>query len=217
MTVTKLLQVSFGAGRLTGVIVLWLTVTLTGFWLFHAYGNTPGTMGTAVGHIPGEGLAQPANGGARLILFAHPHCPCTRATLAELAILLELNQSRVAAEVWFIRPTGMPAEWEQSSLWRTAAAIPGVRVFCDEGGNVARRLGAQTSGQVVLYDPEGKLMFRGGITRARSQAGDSTGRRAVLALLSGSAAVAEAPVFGCPLFAPGENCEMEKVPCQHCR
>jgi hypothetical protein len=194
-------------------ITIWLIVILTGFWGLHAYNNAPGRTGPAPGHVPDELLDQPTTGCYRLLLFAHPRCPCTRATLDELAVLLEINRVAVAAEVWFIRPKGMPMGWEQTPLWQAAAAIPGVSVHCDEEGVLARRLGAETSGQVVLYDPDGQLLFSGGITRARGQEGESAGRRAILSLLSGKAALPETPIFGCPLFAPGECCGKEEGSC----
>ena len=193
---------------------LWLSVMLTGFWGLHAYNNLPGRTGRVPAHIPDETGDQVKRGCPRLILFAHPRCPCTRATLAELAVLLEINRAPVAAEVRFIRPKGVPADWEQTSLWRAAAAIPGVSVYFDDEGALARRLGAETSGQVLLYGPDGDLLFSGGITRARGQDGDNAGRRAILSLLSGQAALRETPVFGCPLFAPGDGCGKDDDSCR---
>jgi hypothetical protein len=195
-------------------VILWLAVTLQAFLEFHGYSSTPGTTAATPVRIPDALRAQSGNRTFQLILFAHPRCPCTRATLTELAILLEINHDPVSVEVRFIRPKGMPAGWEQTAHWRTAAAIPGVDVFGDEDGAVARRLGAETSGQVVLYDPNGHLLFSGGITRARGQDGESAGRRAILMLLSGKVTPADAPVFGCPLFAPGERCGKEEYPCR---
>ena len=189
-------------------VPLWLTVTLTGFWGFHAYSNAPGKTGPTPVHAPDESFDQPGKC-SRLILLAHPRCPCTWATLAELAVLLEINRNAIAAEVHFIRPKGKPVGWEQTSLWRTAEAIPGVRVYCDAEGVLARRLGVETSGAVVLYDPEGQVLFSGGITRARGQDGESASRRAILTLVSGKTATRNAPVFGCPLFAPGDCCGKE--------
>jgi hypothetical protein len=187
-------------------LTLWLTITGMGFWRFHAYSTVPGSAGIVPSHDPSRSSCP------RLILFAHPHCPCTRSTLAELAGLLERNREAIAVEVEFIRPKGLPEGWEQTSLWQTAAAIPGVSVRCDEGGKLARRLGAQTSGQVLLYASAGQLLFSGGITRARGQEGESVGRRAILDLLTGHTtrlSTRETPVFGCPLFAPDECCGKE--------
>ena len=48
-----------------------------------------------------------------------------------------------------------------------ASAIPGVIVTPDVGGRIAARLGAKTSGHVLVYDENGVLKFSGGITAAR--------------------------------------------------
>jgi len=69
--------------------------------------------------------------------MAHPHCPCTRATLGELAVLMARVQKRVNAVVVFVVPNGVPEKWEETDLWRNAAQIPGVRVLKDVGGKEA--------------------------------------------------------------------------------
>jgi hypothetical protein len=54
----------------------------------------------------------------------------------------------------------------------------------------------------VLYGTDGRLLFRGGITGARGHEGDSAGRDAVVALISGgvSSAAVSTPVFGCQIL-----------------
>jgi hypothetical protein len=57
---------------------------------------------------------------------------------------------------------------------------------------------------VVLYDPEGRLVYRGGITGARGHSGANAGRAAVVAAIERSPnALDRGPVFGCPLERPG--------------
>lgn len=115
-------------------------------------------------------------------------------------------QGRLIAQVLFIEPAGTKADWVETDLWRSAAAMPGVTVHRDEAGIEARRFGCETSGQALLYGREGRLMFQGGITSARGHAGDNIGRSAVEALLfQGQARQTQTPVFGCPLFAPTDE------------
>ena len=67
----------------------------------------------------------------------------------------------------------------------------------------ARLFEARTSGHVVLYDAGGRLLFSGGITRARGHVGDNYGRQQVSSLLRNhTVRVADGPVFGCPLEDP---------------
>ena len=54
----------------------------------------------------------------------------------------------------------------------------------DDDGAEARRFGAETSGQTLLYDEHGALLFSGGITGARGHAGDNAGRASLVALLN---------------------------------
>jgi hypothetical protein len=112
-------------------------------------------------------------------------------------------RARGKAEVYvlFVAPEGAPAAWEHTSYWPSARAIPGVQVRADLGGVETRRFGATTSGHVILYDPRGHLLYRGGITVGRGHEGDNPGRRAVVAYLQGERAeAARLPVFGCPLL-----------------
>ncbi len=70
----------------------------------------------------------------------------------------------------------------------------------DIQGREALRFGAATSGQTLLYDASGRLLFSGGITPARGHAGDNDGSDALLELLSGgSGRHHQTPVFGCSL------------------
>src|SRR4051812_9429667 len=133
-----------------------------------------------------------------VVMFAHPRCTCTRASLAELRKLAaERSFDTVIA---FLSPEGAPSDFVQSDLWTSATAIPGARVVRDDGGVEATRFGAGTSGATLLYGKDGALLFRGGITPSRGHEGDSFGRERVLALVDGRPADrSDAPVFGCQL------------------
>jgi hypothetical protein len=136
-----------------------------------------------------------------LVLFAHPHCPCTRASLHELDGLLAETQNRVSVSVVFTIPDGVPADWERGDLWNSAASIPGLSVIRDQRGREAHRFHVEGSGHVLLYAPSGKLLFSGGITASRGHEGDNLGRSAIVSfILDGHSAVSHTPVFGCSLL-----------------
>ncbi|MGV3532806.1 MAG: hypothetical protein ACO1QR_10585 [Chthoniobacteraceae bacterium] len=124
--------------------------------------------------------------------------------MGELDTLLAQKRVPLQIHVVFALPPGAGNEWSNTDLWRAASRLAGVEVHRDPGGTIARSLGAQTSGQVLLFDRGGALVFHGGITAARGHAGDNPGRTAILALLAGkrSAAPISTPVFGCALSAP---------------
>ncbi len=138
-----------------------------------------------------------------LVMFAHPRCPCTRASIGELAVLMAQCQGKVAAHVLFLRPEGVEG-WTETDLGRSAAAIPGVSVQWDERGRAARDFGAGTAGSGVLYDTNGSLLFHGGITDARGHSGDNDGREGIVALLGHKEARnVRTPVYGCSLASSG--------------
>jgi hypothetical protein len=189
---------------------LWLTVGLT-IWLLTisgglaflwAYAGTPGPSATAQSRWPaGASFARDPRGSA-LVLFLHPQCPCSRATLGELARLLAGASRPAAVYALVYRPVDAAEGWERTDLWDTAAAMHGVHVMTDVGGAQARVFGALISGQTLLYSATGSLLFSGGITDARGQEGDNPGRAALTSILAGvHPGPKQTPVFGCYLYA----------------
>ena len=134
-------------------------------------------------------------------MLVHPHCPCSRASVGELALLLAKAQGLSTTHVLFHQPAGVPADWHRTDLWSTASTIPGVTVSVDHDGIEARRFGIATSGHTLLYDGDGRLRFTGGITASRGHSGDNAGRTSVVALLLRQPAQRRSTsVFGCSLL-----------------
>jgi hypothetical protein len=184
---------------------LWLFMLAVGVGALWSYESTPSAAAAAPGMWPAASRIKPDAERATLVMLAHPHCPCTRASIGELARLITQAQGRVTAYVLFVKPSGFPDGWVQSDLWASAAAIPGVTPVLDDDGVEAGLFRAKTSGQTVLYDSAGNLLFSGGITSARGHAGDNAGRTAIVSLLTaGEAEERDTPVFGCPLSAQKE-------------
>jgi len=141
-----------------------------------------------------------------LILFAHPRCPCSRASLEELNRILAGRSGQIAAHILFMNPSGVSNDWTQTSLRATAESIAPVSVANDPDGKIARQFGAETSGFVVLYSPEGKLLFSGGITAGRGQIGDNTSKSALLERVARRENdPVGTPVFGCSLQCSSTN------------
>ncbi len=185
---------------LAAAFLLWLIVVGVGLGRLWAYAQTPGPAAHASALWPAATALVRDTHRPTLLVFAHPQCPCSRATIGELAILMAQARDRVTAYVIFYRPLNVEAGWEQTDLWRSAAAIPGVRVVPDENGAGATVFDAATSGQTLLYDADGRLIFSGGMTGARGHSGDNAGRTALTALLNGGrSATSQTPVFGCLL------------------
>jgi hypothetical protein len=188
-------------GFLAAAGVLWGSLLVVGFLFLAQEEFTPVKAWLPVTLFPRSSAVRPVSDKLTLVFFAHPHCPCTRASLHELEGLLAETQNRVSVTVVFTIPDGVPADWEQGDLWNSATSIPGVRVIKDQGGEEAHRFDVEGSGHVLLYAPSGKLLFSGGVTASRGHGGDNAGRSAVMSfILDGHSSVSHTPVFGCSLL-----------------
>ena len=186
--------------------VLWLSLAGAGMAYTWGYQNTPGNPGLPPAAWPNASRIQRTSKIPTLVLMIHPHCPCSRATIGELAVLMVHAQGLVDVHVLFVRPRAFAKDWEQTDLWNSVARIPGVKIMTDEDGVEAGLFGSLTSGQAMLYDPNSRLVFSGGITASRGHAGDNEGRSAILSwLTAGTASSKQTAVFGCPLFRPGHE------------
>jgi hypothetical protein len=188
-------------------LTLWLLVVGVGLSVLLGYENTPAVAAKPLASWPADSQIQREPDRPTLVMLVHPHCPCTRASIGELALLMAQTQGRLAAYVLFLKPAGFSENWEKTDLWQSAVGIPGVKPIIDYEGVEASRFKATTSGQSALYDVEGRLLFSGGITIARGHAGDNPGRSAIVSLVNTRIAEqTETPVFGCPLFDENSDC-----------
>jgi hypothetical protein len=186
--------------------LLWLGAIGAGFGALAWYDNSPAAPERFLAEWPSGSAIHCSEHGTTLVLFAHPRCPCTRASLGELEKIVAHCQPAVTPWVVFFKPEGAQGDWEQTDLWSTAGAIPGVHVMSDPGGEEARRFHVTTSGQTLLYNAQGELLFSGGITFARGHAGDNAGRNAIESYCMGnSPGYHQTPVFGCPIIATTEQ------------
>jgi hypothetical protein len=185
------------------VLAGWASAVGIGVLQIRAYENTSGAPSRAPVAWPVKTSVPLSDGVPTLILFVHPHCPCSRASIAELAQLMTDCGGNVSAIVLMLQPAGVDRDWVRTGLWESASAIPGVRVECDVDGVESRRFGTATSGQAHLYSSEGRLLFAGGITASRGHRGENVGRTAITSLVLDDRKVrhiAATPVYGCPLF-----------------
>ncbi|MEM9070698.1 MAG: RedB protein [Myxococcota bacterium] len=187
------------SGRVSfyAVLCAWAASVAGGVVWMMGYSFAPGRPATPPAEWPSS-IARDVER-PTLIVVAHPRCSCTRATLSELRRLLETSPP-LSALVLFTRPEGAPENWERSSLWTLAEAIPGAVVLSDPGGALSSRFGAHTSGSALLYSRDGRLLFHGGLTSSRGHHGESPGHVRIAALLRGQQPErSTSDVFGCSL------------------
>jgi hypothetical protein len=189
-----------GSAALAAILAIWTPAVAFGIHKLLQYSYTPGRPATAAPIWPVNPWVEQARNRPTLLLFVHPRCPCSTATIGELARIMAVDRDRVSATVFFYAPSTQSPDWARTDLWRDAMAIPGVRTAADRDGLAAQRFGAFTSGETLYFRTDGRLAFHGGITPSRGHAGDSSGRDAILNLLAGKPPIyASAPVFGCSI------------------
>lgn len=188
-------------------LVTAVLAAVVGWYQLFLFSSTPGQQLAAPAQLPAQLSADwPAPALSQfplLLVFIHPQCSCTHATLDQLDRILDhpgnATPVRIVLAVYQSRKLDRspvlaefkPATWLHQPF----------HLMADTDGALARRFGAATSGEIVLYAADGRLLFQGGITPERAQAGDSATADALRnALLKGTPQSGRARVFGCPIF-----------------
>ena len=148
--------------------------------------------------------AHATNGLSTVFIAVHPHCPCTRATVANLERALNgpAQDCKVVALIY--TPKNAASNWAATDTVERLNGF-GATAVTDIDGQTAASLGMKTSGQVVCYGRDGSLAFSGGVTPSRGHEGDCAGLDHLRDVLTGHAAQAHpstppaSEVYGCPL------------------
>lgn len=181
------------------VVVIWTVSVGIGFVWMTDYSTRPGIPADVSVKLPPNIFSESEYKMPKLVLFIHPQCPCTAATFTELEKIVASTQGLAKIKVIFYRPNDKPVEWIETAYWRRSKNIPDVEISSMTEEEI-EKFGVITSGQTLLYDAEGNLLFSGGITSARATEGDNTGRQIVETYLhKGKILSEETPVFGCSL------------------
>lgn len=191
-----------GLRALPWTILLWMIAILGGFTAIWSHASTPGKLADPIATLP-PGLPIALHDRLpTLLVFIHPECPCSRATLAHLAAIVDRAAVSVVL-VSLVPPAGDASGIGTSGCHKqlkTLSTHPLIHRVDDSHHELANRLGAVTSGDCFLYAPQGDLLFRGGITAARGHLGDNAGLQLLIDRLSEFDMPYQSyPVFGCPL------------------
>ena len=187
-----------------GIGIIWLVLVGLGMKMLLDYSCFPGISGNPPEKWITHSQMHLSPELPTLILFVHPHCPCSRASIGEFSKIITRCKDRLNAYVIFFKPELFPVKWVETDLWHTAKDIPGVKVICDNGGVEIRLFRALTSGHTLLYNTNGDLVFSGGITRARGHFGDNLGRNTIISFINkGTIHTKKTPTFGCLLNNKG--------------
>lgn len=189
----------------TAALFGWLALALAWTTSLWRHQSTPGESAAAPAAWPETSQLTRDASRFTLVAFAHPACPCVRTTLQELRKIEAQFAARVQVIVVSCVPPEAARESYQALVENVARTTPRTELFLDRGEREVARFGAHTSGEVMLFRPDGRLAFHGGITAGRGHSGPNQGIEAVVQLLEGSDRESIAPVFGCPLGTIGEG------------
>ncbi|HEX4383605.1 MAG TPA: hypothetical protein VH083_11665, partial [Myxococcales bacterium] len=122
---------------LIAAVLVWALLVGAGLYWFGKYKTTPGVQLDAPRLWPAASSVKLAPGRSSLLLFLHPQCDCSRATLEELKVILN-GAPNASASIVVEQLDGVPL---QGGPWQES--IPGATVFIDKDGVEARRFGAR--------------------------------------------------------------------------
>ena len=179
--------------------VLWCGVIAFGYASLLRYSFGVGNASPAPRTIPSSLAGFGTAGRPQLFVALHPRCPCSRATVRELAKILTRAANATETTVFMYKPGKESDSWMDGVLLQECRRM-NCQIRPDPNGQLAASLGSFTSGRVVLYDGHGKLRYHGGITGSRGHEGDNAGERAVIEILQGRRESQKSlPVFGCAI------------------
>lgn len=188
-----------GQSLLPVIVSVWVILIGGAFTALLGYHNVPGQRSDLGTVWPTNNSIKLDTQRANLMVFIHPQCPCSVASLNELARIQSICGIRLNTHVIFYSPSGMG--WEDTSKVRQALAIPNIHITNDVDGQLAQQFGALTSGHALLYSSNGRRIFSGGITPARGHEGENLGRSSIVQyVLEGETEYERTNVFGCPIF-----------------
>jgi hypothetical protein len=187
---------------MVGILSFSSICTLTGIAALFTFDQTAGAVSGVPDRWPSSSGVRRNAGSDTLLVFVHPQCACTVATVHEIATLdayRNPRSGRLATVVLFDHPRD--TAWEPGNLWNEVEhEIPGVHKIRDDDGREARRFGARTSGYTELYNAQGELLFKGGVTGSRGHEGDNLGLDQLRTSIdTGRRAAHTSLVFGCAL------------------
>lgn len=197
----SLVQSEFSIRRVAPLVLVWIFAIGVGLLLMLRYEFAASELAEAAHMWPADSRLTRDAQRSTLLMFVHPHCPCSGASLSELDRMLARCPRIVNVQVVFWKPPAAADDWTDSKLWKRAQQIGLAQAVWDNGGEETRRFDCRASGETLLYSADGELVFRGGLTASRGHEGGSRGQEALLAYLrDGVRPQQAAPAFGCSLF-----------------
>ena len=109
-----------------GLLIVWGLVIGSGMLLFEIYSFQPGQAGSPPAWWPEESLIPRDADRSTLLIFLHPRCPCSQASVEELAYILSQTRRRVTPHALLFSPTH---PWRQRARPASKRRLPPYPIF----------------------------------------------------------------------------------------
>lgn len=188
------------------VAAVWLLGATSVVGALAYYSQQPAAWSAPPRQLPHVSTLQKSLSHPTLLLFLHPKCACSEASVESLfRVLAQSSDVTPPPDITaiFYQPLSTSEAFvTTSALYEKVSGDAHIRKIIDPSGRIAQAFHVTTSGSVVLYSASGQRLFWGGITPARGHHGDSVGQTRLTQALHGQFVSSEfvAPVFGCALF-----------------
>ena len=142
------------------------------------------------------------------LLFLHPECPCSDASIYELQQIQKLNKE-MNYKVVISYPKNTFEKWSNSNRAKRQLNRDSIFELLDDKENVlAKAFGAYTSGFTLIFNTPEDLVFAGGITPSRGHLGRTIAHEIVqeASFLN----FTKNEVYGCSIDSK-ENCIEENI------
>ena len=189
------------------LITLFGILSLGGVFFLMNYAGQAGAPVVSIGEWPSQSKLDHSKN-FHLIMFLHPGCSCSKASLAELSRLMS-EAPELSAQIVVMKSPKLEKLFHENALIKQAKIIPRTKIIYDQDGAEAHLFKAETSGLTHLYS-QSTLVFAGGLTMARGHEGESVGKQAILSFLKGKESHSKSLVFGCDIFNSIKTLSMVK-------
>ncbi len=200
---------TFSATLKSCMLLLLMFVSMTGFALLTDYSTRPGPESDVLLRISSDelpGIQSTDGDSPTIILFYHPKCPCTFATIRCLERLSTNFRTQPQIHAFAYRPQDESDTWIDSRSTRVLRNLEDIRIHPDIDGERFRRFGVRVSGHILIYDKNCDLTFSGGITPFRSHEGDCRASQQFVRCANDEIdECTRWPVFGCVVCEHAEE------------
>jgi hypothetical protein len=152
---------------------IWTVIFFVSWSLFYSFSTTAGKH-TVMMRWPASEALPLLHDKPNILIFLHPKCSCSVASIAEFRRLVDSLSGRVHVRAILMKYQQVRSK-EIPEGFASLFEIPEIKISRDDDGIISKSLGALTSGIVYLIDEEGLVVYQGGLTASRGHGGITAG------------------------------------------